>query len=108
MRIIALAILFVVMTLVGMFQLGGTMDDPMARTMVGFGFLIFTGLVAGELARLISLPRITGYLIAGMICGPYVLDLIDPDVIENLKTVDDLALALIAFTAGGELHLERV
>ena len=108
MRIIAPAVLFIVMTLLGMFQLGGTYDDPMARTMMGFGFLIFTGLVAGELAKLTSLPRITGYLIAGVICGPFVLDLIDADVIERLRTIDDLALALIAFTAGGELHLQRV
>lgn len=108
MRFFALAILFIIMTAMRFFKLGGVYDDPLARTMIGFGFLIFTGMAAGKLAARIALPRITGYLLAGMICGPYILGLIDHDVAERLRTVDDLALALIAFTAGGELRIARL
>jgi Kef-type K+ transport system membrane component KefB len=107
-RFAALVILFLVMAVAELFEFGGTYDDPMARTLIGFGFLIFAGLVAGEVASRLALPKITGYLIAGMICGPHMLGLIDLDVVERLRTIDNLALALIAFTAGGELRLDRM
>jgi Kef-type K+ transport system membrane component KefB len=107
-RFVALIILLAVMTGIRLFKLGGAYDDPLARTMISFGFLIFTGMVAGQLASRLTLPRITGYLFAGMLCGPYVLGLIDLDVVERLRTVDELALALIAFTAGGELRIDRL
>lgn len=108
MRIASLFILLAMMTAVELFELGGSYDDPLARTMIGFGFLIFAGMVAGELARRVHLPKITGYLAAGMLCGPHLIGLVDLDVVERLKTVDELALALIAFTAGGELRLARL
>lgn len=108
MRIASLIMLFALMMVIRLFKFGGPFDDPLARTMVGFGFLLFAGMVAGELVSRISLPKITGYLISGMICGPYLLGLLDTDVVERLKTIDDLALALIAFTAGGELHIDRL
>jgi Kef-type K+ transport system membrane component KefB len=107
-RFAALVILFSVMAIAQLFEFGRAYDDPMARTLIGFGFLIFAGLVAGEIASRLTLPKITGYLIAGMICGPHLLGLIDLDVVERLRTIDDLALALIAFTAGGELRLNRL
>lgn len=108
MRFAALVMLFALMFTARLLKLGGTFDNPFATTMIGFGFLILAGMVAGEFAQRIMLPRITGYLLAGILCGPHVLQLVDRDVVANLKTIDDLALALIAFTAGGELKLDRL
>ena len=108
MRFAALVILFALTLTVRLFELGGTFNDPFARTMIGFGFLVLAGMVIGELAEKIKLPRITGYLLAGIICGPHILQIVDRDVVAQLKTIDELALALIAFTAGGELKLERL
>jgi len=86
----------------------GLPDDVGARAALVFGFLLITGFILGEMLTRLAVPRITGYLLAGMICGPSLLELVDQPVIDHLRLVDDLALIMIAFTAGAELTLGRL
>ena len=62
--------------------------------MMIFGFLIT------RLTKLIKLPNVTGYILAGIIIGPYALNLIPKDVIGGMDFVSDIALAFIAFGIG--------
>ncbi len=81
--------------------------DLGSRATLAFGFLMLTGFLLGEvLARWV--PRITGYLLAGMAFGPHALGLVGSEVVEHFRLVDELALVLIALTAGAELSLERI
>jgi Kef-type K+ transport system membrane component KefB len=75
---------------------------------VSLGFVLVFGYLAGHLARTVRLPRITGYILAGILCGPYLGGFLTQPVVKGLQLIDDLALALIAFTAGGELRLESI
>ncbi len=75
---------------------------------VSLGFVLIFGYLAGHLARMVRLPRITGYILAGILCGPYLGGFLTQPVVKGLQLIDDLALALIAFTAGGELRLESI
>lgn len=75
------------------------------QTTVSLGFVLIFGFLVGRLARRIRLPRITGYILAGVICGPYLGRFLTGPVVRELRLIDDLALALIAFTAGGELRI---
>ncbi len=43
-----------------------------------FGFALIAAALAGSLFERIKLPRITGYLLFGVLCGPYVLNIISP------------------------------
>ncbi len=79
-------------------------SDLASRSALVLGFLLLAGFLLGELTARISVPRITGYLLAGVACGPYALGMVDAEVVEHLRLVDKLALALIAFTAGAELR----
>jgi Kef-type K+ transport system membrane component KefB len=72
------------------------------------GFLLLAGTLTSELLELVGLPHITGYLLAGMISGPYVLRLFDEDTVESLSPVNTLALSLIAIAGGAELDLGEV
>lgn len=72
------------------------------------GFTLLTAYVAGDLAAGLRLPRITGYVLSGVLVGPYALGVLTPGAVESLRTIDRLALALIALTAGGELRLQRL
>lgn len=72
------------------------------------GFTLLTAYVAGDVAAGIRLPRLTGYVLSGMVIGPSMLGVLTPDAVESLRTIDHIALALIALTAGGELRLERL
>jgi Kef-type K+ transport system membrane component KefB len=69
-----------------------------------FGFLIVAAEAVGGLAASIRLPKIVGYLLAGLIFGPSVLGVVTQDAIGQLAQVSSLAIALIAFLAGSELR----
>lgn len=67
------------------------------------------GLVLSKLMKLIHFPNVTGYLIGGILIGPWVLGLINQEgfnnVISNLTWISDIALGFIAFTIGGSFKL---
>lgn len=69
------------------------------------GALLLCGLYAGKVARLVQLPRLTGYLIVGVLVGPYVFGFIPAEGVGGLELVKGLAVSLIALTAGTELRL---
>ena len=69
-----------------------------------FGFLILAAYTVGELATPLTLPRITGFLFAGILFGPSVLGILSVESVEELAPVSSLAIALIAFLAGAELR----
>jgi Kef-type K+ transport system membrane component KefB len=86
-------------------------DDAAADlrgTALAIGFALIAATLAGELFERIRLPRISGYLLFGLACGPYGADLISRRMAEDLQLVNGLAIALIAFIAGLEINLARL
>ena len=75
-------------------------------TTIAIGFLLVCAFLAGEASSRFGLPRITGYLVSGLLIGPHALGLLTTDMIAAGKAVEGIAVALIALTAGGELRLE--
>ncbi|MCK5541897.1 MAG: cation:proton antiporter [Desulfobacterales bacterium] len=55
-----------------------------------------------------GLPLISGFLLTGIIAGPYVLNLIPKEATLNLRFVDEISLGFIAFAAGSELYLKEL
>lgn len=76
--------------------------------LVGFAFVCLASQHIGKLARLGRLPLITGYLVAGAMVGPFILDWVSQEGTRSLRVVDHTALAFIAFAAGNELYLKEV
>lgn len=76
-------------------SLGGT-----AATLFSLSLILFAGALFSRLARLARLPDVTGYICAGILIGPSVLDLVPHDVIAGMGFLSDLALAFIAFGVG--------
>lgn len=79
---------------------------PSSAALLTFGFLILAAYTVGEIGEAIGLPKLVGYLIAGMLFGPSALDVVTTGAISRLSGVADLAIALIAFMAGAELRWE--
>ncbi len=75
---------------------------------LGFIWILFASDYFAKYFKKTSLPLITGFLIAGIFCGPHVLNLIEEEAIKNLGFVNDIALAFIAFAAGAELYLKEI
>lgn len=51
-------------------------------------------------------PMITGYILAGLLIGPYFLKLIDSKV--HVTDLAELGVALLLFTLGVELSLKQI
>ncbi len=80
------------------------------------GFLFIAGYALGELAALIGLPKLTGYLITGIIFGPYshnfftidILRIFSDNFINDLRFVVDLSIAIIAISIGRKINLKEL
>jgi Kef-type K+ transport system membrane component KefB len=68
--------------------------------------LLISGILLGRLTKLIKLPNVTGYLIAGLLLGPSVLHIISIDMVNNMNIISDIALGFIAFSIGSEFNLK--
>lgn len=103
-RLVILLVLFAVMR--GAFLLGGA--GAGVPTLMLFGFLVLAAYSVGELAATIRLPKIVGYMAAGIVFGPSALAYVSRPALEELTPVSNLAIALIAFLAGAELQWKEI
>lgn len=62
--------------------------------------MLFAGFFMTRLTKLLHLPHVTGYILAGVAIGPHILGLVDTDAIARMDFVNDIALAFIAFGVG--------
>lgn len=85
-----------------------TVDGFVGQTSLVLGFLLLATYLAGALVGDLKLPRITGYILAGMLIGPAILNLVQPGDVARLKAIDDIAISLIALSAGGELRVRDI
>ncbi len=69
------------------------------------GFILLFGYYLARVLDVLRLPSITSYILVGVLCGPFVLNLLSHEVIAGLERLDDVALAIIALIAGGEMRL---
>lgn len=63
------------------------------------------GYYAGLLARYFRAPAITGYVLSGIVCGPYGLRILSHLALSELNVVEGACLAIIGLAAGAELNL---
>lgn len=86
------------------------------QTLFSLSVCLFAGLMLSRIAKLVKLPAVTAYLVAGILVGPYVLGSLDiPGLgftsMEDIKTyelIPDVALGFIAFLIGNEFRLAQL
>jgi Kef-type K+ transport system membrane component KefB len=101
--------LIVTVGIVGMVVSRGSPDLSAARvTALALGFALIAAALSGELLERLKLPRVTGYLFFGMICGPYLVNIITRPMARELQLINGLAVVLIAFIAGLEINIARL
>lgn len=90
-------------------QLGAMagINSTLASSALSLGFLMLFALLGGRIAKLSGAPMITGFIVSGLMAGPFILGVVDKAAADNLRLVDDLAFGVIAFYAGGEMRLTR-
>lgn len=75
------------------------------RSLFLFGILLLTADTFGAVAHDLRLPRLVGYLVAGLALGPSVAGIVPAGVLEDLSMMKRLAVGLIGLLAGAELRL---
>ncbi|HLR20626.1 MAG TPA: cation:proton antiporter [Tissierellaceae bacterium] len=80
--------------------------DTVTVTLLSLSIMLLAGFLMTRITKRLKLPNVSGYIISGIVIGPYVLNLIPVNTIENMAFVGDIALAFIAFDVGKFLRKE--
>lgn len=75
---------------------------------LAFGFLLIIAVQAARICDLLKMPRLTGYIVVGILFGPELGRLVSAKMVADLALVKGTAVGLIAFLAGCELNLRRL
>ena len=78
------------------------------NTLLSLSLGMVLGLLMTRIMKKINLPNVTGYLIAGLIAGPYCLKIFSAGELDNMTVVTNAALGFIAFSIGGEFKLSAL
>lgn len=73
-----------------------------------FGLLLGVSLLAGLAAELIHIPKVTAYLLIGLVMGPSFLDLVPHKQVEAFEPMLKLAMALVLFNLGCQFSFKRL
>lgn len=84
--------------------------------LLGISIALIAGLISNRLIKLINLPNVTGYLLVGILLGPYFFSLfnnnitgvISEEMVESFGIIVDIALGFIAFSIGSEFKLKSI
>ena len=87
-----------------------------SQVLFGLALALFMGLLFSRITKPLGLPAVTGYLLAGVLIGPYCLGALGiTGVFSNEETlkgtgaiVQDVALGFIAFAIGSEFKLSSL
>ena len=88
----------------------------MEYTLITLSLCLIVGLMFSRVAKKLSLPAVTAYLVAGLILGPFCLGLLNVpglgfaslEAVEGFSIISQVALGFIAFAIGNEFRLSQL
>jgi len=75
---------------------------------LAIGIMIIAGFFGGAIAARVKFPRITGYLVVGILLSPSILNIVSKTTIQSFDVITSIALGIIAYLIGGSLRLESM
>ncbi|WP_319590917.1 cation:proton antiporter [uncultured Draconibacterium sp.] len=78
------------------------------NVILSIGLLIFTGYLLGELAEKIKLPKISGYILAGILLNPDLSGIMSNEFVGHTDPLLSISLAFITFSIGGSLSAKKL
>ena len=76
-----------------------------ANMLISIAVILLSGLILGKLCKMIRFPSLFGMILAGIIIGPYFLNLIDSSILDRSADIRRIALIIILIRAGLKLNL---
>ncbi len=77
-----------------------SLSDHTAVILLSIAIILVAGFLLTRITKRLKLPNVTGYVVAGVIIGPFALQIIPADMVANMGFMSDIALAFIAFSIG--------
>lgn len=74
--------------------------SSVSAVILAIAIILLAGFLMTRITKLLKLPNVTAYILAGIIIGPYCLNAVPENVIKGSSFISDIALAFIAFSAG--------
>lgn len=75
------------------------------NVLLTIGIAMAAGLLMSRLARLVKLPNVTAFLVAGLVIGPCVGRVVTEEQVASMNVISEAALGFIAYAIGGEFKL---
>ncbi len=75
-------------------------------TIISVSLILLSGFLMTRVTKKLKLPNVTAYIVAGILIGPFCLDLVPQSVIDGTDFLPDIALAFIAFGTGEYFRLD--
>ncbi|MDD4957499.1 MAG: cation:proton antiporter [Candidatus Omnitrophica bacterium] len=73
-----------------------------------FGIVLLLGYVSGRIANFFKLPKVTGYIAAGILMEPSITGILPARLIAHSPVLSNLALCIITYAIGGSLDLRHI
>ena len=102
------ALLLAVAAVVWVRRIGPAETVASAGTALALGFTLLGAWITGDAFRRFHVPRLTGYLLFGVLVGPYLGNVISQQMAAQLQAITGVATTLIALIAGLSLNVERL
>ena len=83
-------------------------SSPVAPVILSIAIMLFSGFAMTRVTKRLRLPNVTAYILAGVLIGPYCLNLIPAPVRSGMDFISDIALAFIAFGVGEFFRLSAL
>lgn len=75
------------------------------NTLLTVGIIIGAGYLIGELVNKVGLPRVSGYILAGLALNPGISGVVSSGFVHGTDAITSVALAILTFAVGGTLAL---
>ncbi|MBT34495.1 MAG: sodium:proton exchanger [Thalassobius sp.] len=72
------------------------------------GLILIVGYLLGKLAHLIGLPKVSGYIVAGIVLNPNLTPFIQADFPDVTEPVTNICLAFITMEVGSTLSISKI
>lgn len=81
---------------------------PQALILLRLAAMLLLAFCFSRVTKLFKLPNVTGYILSGIVIGPYVTGIVPADMAGGMSFLTDIALAFIAFGTGKYFKLNSL
>ena len=79
-----------------------------SAVIVSMAVMLLTGFLMTRITKRLRLPNVTAYILAGILIGPFCLNMIPASFIRNTDFLSDVALSFIAFSTGEFFRISAI